>query len=998
MSQKKFLLQGGFVSLAVALATTAMPAFAQDAAESADAAQDTNVIIVTGTGTRIADSNLVLSNPVVGFGAEEIGKQAPMSIEQVLRILPGAAPGIGAQVNNGNGGVATFNPRGLGSNRNLVLLNNRRVTPSTLGSVVDLNVIPIALLERVEVLTGGAVTTYGADAIAGVVNFTTRQNFEGVDLQMINGITERGDGRTFRISGAIGSNTADGRGNVTIGLDYTKTEPVRQGDRSFSLVGRGSTCPRSLSDADCAARTQGGQQGSATAVPGSIFFPASAPGLAAAGFEDGAFFDGDRISAGLTDYNFNPPNLFQAPLERFSIMAQGHYEVAPAIEVYAEGMFTRSTVRTELAPSGSFFSGQLVIPFSNPFLTGTMRNQLCDVYGLDAAACADAIANGDPVPNLLVGRRFVEAGPRVTEFTTNLFQFTGGVRGKITDTVNFDVFGQYGESNRTNTRVSGNFLAARLTQALATDPANPNACANPSGGCVPINLFGPEGSISQEMLDFVAFPASDFSTTTFQNVIGTVSGDFGVSSPLAASPIAFALGAEYRRYTGLTFGDLPSATPGAIVGAGAAVIRTEGEISSTEFFGELIVPLVEDRPFAHLLMVDGGLRYSDFSTTGGNWTFKAGVQWAPIPDIKFRGAWTRAIRTPNIGELFAPVNTGLTNRTIDPCQQALGTANANVAALCSAQLAAVGADQAALGFIPAPIAGQINQTTGGNPLLEPETATTWTVGAVFTPTFVPGLLVTADWYRIDVEDAITSAGVGDILDGCNGQTDPNFFLCNLIRRSPVTGSLSGDPGSVQGLIRLPSNFGFIQRQGIDITANYVKDLGDVTLNFNLNANHQMRNRFQAIPAAIIRECQGFYSVECDGALMPDWSVNLRSTVAYQGVDVSLLWRYISEFNVEPRTVPNTLQPGVVGSFGAANPARVIGAYRSTPSYNWFDLNVGFNISDEIRVSALVENLFDRKPPEVGSTIGSTAQNTGNTFPSLFDALGRRYTVTLGLTF
>lgn len=998
MSQKKFLLQSGFVSLAAALATTAMPAFAQDAAEPAEGAEETNVIVVTGTGTRIQDSNLVLSNPVIGLGAEEIGKQAPMSIEQVLRILPGSAPGIGSQVNNGNGGVATFNSRGLGSNRNLVLLNNRRVTPSTLGSVVDLNVIPIALVERVEVLTGGAVTTYGADAVAGVVNFTTRQNFEGVDLQVINGITERGDGRQFRVSAAIGTNTAAGNGNVTIGLDYTKTEPVRQGERDFSLVGRGSTCPASLSDADCAARTQGGAQGSATAVPASVFFPASAPGLAAAGLADGGRFEGGQVVPGLADYNFNPPNLFQTPLERFTIMATGNYEVAPAIEVYAEGLFSQSTVRTELAPSGTFFSGQLSIPYNNPFLNDATRTQICTVYGLSAAQCADAVADGDIIPNLLVGRRFVESGPRVTEFTTNLFQFTAGVRGKVTNTVNFDVFGQYGESDRRNTRVGGNFLASRVTQALLVNPTNPNACADPSGGCVPLNIFGPEGSITQEMLDFVTVPATDFSNTTFETVIGVLSGDFGVSSPLAGSPISFAAGAEYRRYSGLTFGDLPASTPGAILGAGGAVIRTEGSVHSTEFFGELIAPLVEDRPFAHLLLVDGGFRYSDFSTTGGNWTFKAGVQWAPVPDIKFRGAWTRAIRTPNIGELFAPQATGLTNRTIDPCQQGLGIANANVTALCTAQLNAVGADPAALGFIPAPIAGQINQTTGGNPLLDPETATTFTAGAVFTPTFIPGLIVTADWYRIDVEEAITSPGVGDILDGCNGQSNPNFVLCNLIRRSPVTGSLSGDPGSVQGLIRLPSNLGFIQREGIDITANYIKDLGDVTLNFNLNANHQMKNRFQAIPAAIIRECQGFFSVECDGAMLPDWSVNLRSTVSYEGVDVSLLWRYISDFQVEPRTVPNTLQPGVVGSFGAANPNRVIGAYRETPSYNWFDLNIGFNITEELRFSVLVENMFDRKPPEVGSTIGSTAFNTGNTFPSLFDALGRRYTATIGLTF
>lgn len=993
MSQNKFKLQGGFVSLAIALAATATPAFAQQTDEVAQE-ETGNVIVVTGTGTRIADSNLVLANPVIGVDAEEISRQAPMSIETVLRILPGTAPGIGQQVNNGNGGVATLNLRGLGAGRNLVLMNNRRLVPSTLGSAVDLNAIPIAMIERFEVLTGGAVTTYGADAIAGVVNFTTRRNFEGVDLQMVNGITERGDGRQFRVSGAFGANVADGRGNVTIGLDYTKTEPVRQGDRGFSLFGRGSTCPGSVSDANCATATAGPIQGSATAVPAAILSPVPTTGP----FAGGAQVGGANFAPGLSDYNFNPPNLFQAPLERFSMMAQANYEVAPAIEVYAEGLYNRSVVRTELAPSGTFFSSQIQVPFNNPFLAPGMRTQLCDWAGLNAAACSTAIANGTNVPGLLVGRRLVESGPRVTEFTTDLFQFTAGVRGKVTNTVNFDIFGQYGESNRVNTNVSGNALLSRVNQALRVNPTNPAACADPSGGCVPLNLFGPEGSITPQMLAFIGTPTSSFSTTTFETVQGILSGDLGVSSPLGETPIAFALGAEYRRYSGLTFGDLPTSTAGAILGAGGAVQRTEGSFYSTEIYGELIVPLIENRPFAHLLQVDGGFRYSDFSTTGGNWTFKGGVQWAPVEDIKFRAAWTRAIRTPNIGELFAPVNTALTNLTTDPCQGALGTANATVSALCAAQLAAVGAPAGRLGSIPAPIAGQINFTGGGNINLQPETATTWSAGAVFTPTFARGLFISADWYRITVKDAITSPGVGDVVSGCFGQSNPNFVNCQLIRRDRLTGGLSGDPGSVQGLLRFPSNLGMIQREGIDINASYAVELGEVGLNFGLNANHSMRNRFQSGPASFVRECQGFYSVDCDGVMLPDWAANLRSTLTYKGFDASLLWRYISGFDVEPRTVPNTLQPGVVGSFGATNPNRVVGAYRSIDSYNWFDLNLGFNVTEGLRVTALIENLFDRKPPETGSTIGSTAFNTGNTFPSVYDALGRRFSVTLGLSF
>lgn len=993
MLQKELLRQAGLASLAVALASNAMPAFAQDA-EATEEVEASSAIVVTGS--RISNANLELANPVIGISGDEFQFQSPVSAEQVLRDLPGSAPGIGAQVNNGNGGIATFNLRGLGANRNLVLLNNRRVVPSNLGAVVDLNVIPLALLERAEVLTGGAVTTYGADAIAGVVNFRTRNDFEGVNIQMLNGITERGDGHQFRIDGLIGGNFADGQGNVVIGLGYTKTDPVRQGDRAIGRVSRGSTCPAALSDEACAALQFGPEQGSATATPASLLSPLPTTGP----FAGGASFDGSAIVPGLTNFNFNPLNLYQAPLERYNIYAQGSYEIAPNIEAYAEAFYTRTAVVTELAPTGTFFS-PLQVPLNNPFLTAAMRNQLCEFAGI--ADCAAAIASGQEI-TALIGRRFTESGPRRNDNVSNVFQITAGVRGALTDTLNFDLFGQYGEADRRNT-ATGGALAARVQQALRA--TSPTTCRDSSGGCVPINLFGQDGTITPEMLAFIGVPTSTFIETSFESVQAIVNGDLGISSPWAETPIGIALGAEYRRYAGLTFGDLPSSTAGAILGAGGAAVRVEGSFYSTEYFGEVVLPLVEDKPFAHVLQLDGGFRYSDFNTTGGNWTFKGGVQWAPIPDIKFRAAWTRAIRSPNIGELFSPINTVLNNLAVDPCQGSLGTANATVSAICAAQLAAVGAPASRLGSIPAPVAGQINVTGGGNPDLDPERATTWTAGAVFQPRFLDGFVASVDWYRVSVRDAVSSPTVGDVVNGCFGQTDPNFSLCRLIRRDPITGGLSGSPATVEGVVLVASNLGFIQVEGIDLTANYTRDFGDVRVNWNLNANHTMRNRFQSQPASFIRECLGYYSVSCDGSMIPEWSFNMRTTLSWEGVDVSLLWRYISGFEYEPRedingnpltTTQNPPGRTVIGSFGSVNPARIVGAYREIDAYNWFDLNLGFNVTDELRVSFLVENLFDKDAPDVGNTIGSTAFNSGNTFPSVYDALGRRYTATIGLQF
>jgi outer membrane receptor protein involved in Fe transport len=983
-TMKKHALLRASAATAVIALTFSAPAFAQSAEETQEtesaAGESGQTIIVTGS--RITSVNTKLANPVVAIGAQELAQQSPTSIEQVLRQLPGTSAGIGQQVNNGNGGVATFNLRGLGENRNLVLLNNRRVVPSTLGGVVDLNIIPVAMIERADIFTGGAVTSYGADAVAGVVNFVTKRNFEGISLTSQVGLTERGDGKNYRIDGVIGGNFADGKGNAVVAINYTKVNPVLQGDRSLGQESRSSTCANSLSNADCANATVGFPQGSITAAPASLQSPLPTTGP----FANGAQFDGTAIVPGFNNYNFNPLNLYQTPLDRWSLFAQGNYEIASGVELYAEGFYTRSQVTINLAPTGTF-SQPFRLPLNNQFLTPTMRSQLCAFAGI--ADCAAAVASGQEI-TAIISRRFVESGPRVGTNTSKVFQVTAGIRGKLTDTLNFDLFGQYGEVDRRNTS-TGNALTERVQQALRGCPAGSAA------GCVPINLFGQPGTITPEMVKFIGFPASSFISTQFESVQGIINGDLGISSPFADTPIGVAVGAEYRKYSGSQSADLLSATPGAILGAGGAALPFTGSYHSNEFYGELIVPLAEDKPFLHELTIDGGFRYADYNTTGGNWTFKGGARWAPVPDITIRGAWTRAIRAPNLGELFQPAVVGLNNLAQDPCQGTLGTANATIAALCAAQLAASGAPASLLGIIPPPIAGQINQTTGGNINLDPEKATTWTAGVVLNPRFLERFTLSVDWYRVSVTDAITAPTVSDVLNGCFGQSNPNFALCQLIRRNPLTGGLSGDPATTGGVIRQLSNLGFIQNEGFDLTANYMHDFGGWKLNWNVNANHTTKSRFQSQPASFIRECVGFYSVSCDPVL-PEWSFNMRTTVMVDEFDISLLWRYISSTSYEPRTIANTLSPGVVGSFGSTNPDRIVGAYRRIPAYNWFDLNFGFDVNDTMRFSMLVQNLFDRKAPDVGNTIGTTAFNSGNTFPSTYDPLGRRYTATIELRF
>lgn len=931
-------------------------AFAQDSASAESSAEQTIVV----TGTRVARPNLEQSSPVTVVDAVEIGFRQPINAEEFLREIPGVVPNIGAAVNNGANGSAQLDLRGLGSNRNLVLIDGRRVVPATNAGVVDLNLIPVALIERTDVFTGGASSVYGADAIAGVVNFVTRRDFAGVDLTSSFGLAEEGDGQVFRTDLTLGANFADGRGNVVLSMGYSDTNPVLQGDRPWGA--------ESLSSGN------GRPQGSATATPATILFPFTA----AVTNTPGAPF----VLGSTTNFNFNPLNVYQTPLERYSLFTKANYEVTDRLEVYAQGMYVRSEINQQIAPSGTFFS-TVNLPLSNPFLSAAQRNQLCAGYGIAQGACdAAATVTNPSAPGYIeqpiqIGRRFTEAGPRLTNFSTNTFQFTAGMRGPLTETLEWDAYWSYGESERTNTS-TGQGLRSRLQQALRA--SSTTTCTVTTGGCVPINLFGGDGTITPAMFNYLNVETFNFIRQQFTTVQGTVSGDLGFAAPWASEAIGVAVGVEYRKFKGQSGGDGISAIPGEVLGAGAPALPISGQYDTKEVFGEVIIPIVEDRPFFQNLTLEAGFRYSDYSTSGGNWAYKVGGSWIPVDGLKFRGNYARAVRAPNIGELFQPQVTGLTNRTVDPCQLALPTGNATLSALCAAQLAAVGAPASQLGQIPGPIAGQINFTSGGNPALDVETADTYTIGAVLTPTFLPGFAATIDYYNIHLFDSISSPSQGDVIDACFAQTDPNFAQCRLISRNPLTGGLSGPNDTTFGPFLGLSNLGTIKTSGIDFGVTYRVDAGFADLNFAWNGNYTISNRFQATPTAVERECVGFYSVNC-GPIQPEWSWNARATMSLKSdTDISLRWRYIGGTRLEP----------------LINPATIFDDYESIGAFSYFDLALSQQIGEHLRLTLTIDNLFDKDPPVVGNTIGTTAYNSGNTYPTTFDAIGRRYR--LGVNF
>lgn len=951
----------------VGAAIFASPAFAQAAPADTpppvaqDVADKDGEIVVTGT--LIRNPNLELSSPVSIVGAEEIELQQSNVAEEFLRELPGAVPSIGSAVNNGNGGASFVNLRGLGPNRNVVLLDGSRIVPAGLGGVVDLNNIPLALIERTEILTGGAVTTYGADAISGVVNFVTKSDFAGAELNVSEQITGKGDGNFLRADLTIGANFDDGRGNAVLSVGYQESDPVYQGDRSFSIFNISGF--------------SGEQSGSSAAVPAVL-----------AGY-GGPFRqispDGTSLVPFYAPFNFNPYNIFQTPFERFNMFGAAKYEVANGIKAYSQALFSKNTVSTIIAPSASFFN-TYTIPFSNPFIPVAVRNSICTAQGLTAAQCAaaaSAAGPGDPNYRTFrsqVRRRFVEAGPRISDYTTTLFQFKAGLRGDITENLGFDIYGSYGESENIQ-RQSGNGLKSRLDQALLA--SNPNACQTTTGGCVPFNLFGTAGSITPAMIDFVVGPTTSSTTQTSLSVVhADVSGDLGFGSPMADEKIGVAVGAEYRKYTGASVSDLATQTPGEVLGNGAASPDTSGKYDVREIFGELVVPLITDRPFFHSLTLELGGRYSDYSTAGNSFTWKAGGSWEPVPSLKIRGNYNRATRAPNIGELFSPTVTGLDNLAADPCSGAAPVGNANLRAVCIAQ----GAPASQIGLITDPAAAQVNVTGGGNPGLRVEKATTWTIGAVFQPEFIPGFSASVDYYNIKVTDAITSPTVGDVLGACFGNisaasaSDP---ACTGIRRNPATGGLDGSSADTPGLPLVLTNLGRITTDGIDATLNYSRQLGFAKLTLNFNGNWTNSSKFQATPTAINRECVGYYSVNC-GSIQPKFSFNQRTTLGFGDVDLSLLWRYIDGVQYEPQEGRDTGFP--------------LPQYSTIPAEHYFDLATRFEVTEEFALTVTVQNILDNKPKVVGSDVGTTAFNSGNVYPSTYDALGRRFAVGARLKF
>jgi iron complex outermembrane recepter protein len=965
----------GAMSVSVMASLIILPAAAQTPATPPADKQVEKVEQVVVTGTRIKTPGVVSNSPITSVGTEEIKSSQPAAVEEFIKTLPSAVPAIGPGTNNGSGGGATIDLRGLGSNRALVLLDGRRFVPFNLNGSVDTNSIPLALLQRVDLVTGGASAVYGADAVTGVVNFVLNKNFRGVDFSHTYGVSAEGDAKRNRTDVTIGAGLADGRGNVALSVGNTETQALRQDARRIGLSALSST--------------NGLPQGSGTTVPSTFQVPAVAgvtPNpLAGTTQIDPAT---GRLVPVFNTFNFNPDNFYVTPLDRMQASAIGNYVINNHVEAYAQVFYTRSDVRQQLASSGTFLN-VFNVPIGNPFIPEAARAQICAARGIPAAQCV--VGNTTEVP-MAIGRRITELGPRLGDFLNKTAQGTVGVRGDIINNWSYDAYFTHGESDQT--RILGNWGSlSKVQQALRA--VTRTACTNPANGCVPLNVFGPEGSITPTMINFINLSSVQLQAVEQRILSGSVSGDLGdkVKSPMASSPISVAFGLENRKVSAGNFSDGASQIQGEVLGTGAPLPDRQGSFELKEFMAEAQIPLIQDKPFARSLVLETGYRRTEFSTASSQSynTYKYGGEWEPVQGLRFRGMFQRATRAPNINELFQPLVTGLSNLAVDPCQgNRINAADATRAGTLSNLCVQTGVPVGQVGSIPAPSAGQINNLTGGNPSLGPEEAETQTIGLVFQPAAVRGLSMTLDYYKIDLAKAISSPSTTDILNDCYDPARNPTFSFNASCQQIFRGAFGTFNGSdARGVFTPQSNLGTVNTEGIDFTANYGFAFKDLKMNprlgrldMSINVNQTRKYKFKATPTAIDRDCLGYYSVACQTnlGLLPKTKFNQRTTWTFGDFVLGYNWRYQSSVSVEPGS----------GTF--------FSDFTKIKAFHYVDTSLVWNATKNVRLNLSVTNLFDKDAPNVGNTIGTTGTNSGNTFPQNYDLVGRYYSIGATLRF
>ena len=1001
---------------AVRIAITGAAAVASSAALSQTAAVPTEAgleeVIVTGTRIQASPNDISVA-PVATISAADIEKTGLVRVEDLLNNLPQVVAESSSGQSISSDGTATVSLRGLGSQRTLVLINGRRMQPGGSPysvSSADINQIPSAMIERIDVLTGGASATYGADAVAGVVNFIMNNHFEGVKVDFDYGFNQHSNNNdiaatALRDSGKavpgnfrggqnrdwsilVGANFADGKGNATVYGTYLNTAPVAgyQLDYAACTLNSASTPPASgpWDPISCG--------GSSTSATGRFKMYGITSGTSSTRLVNSTV-DKDTglfrpYSAATDSYNYGALSYAQRKAQRYTAGAFLNYDVSENMNVYSETMFALNTSSGQYGPSGAFAYVTPTIHCSNanPLLTASELATLCTpaniaanqelynnpIYGHNLGLVGDQVS-------IQLARRSVESGGRVDNYTSNSIREVIGAKGSIPgmqDAWTYDVSGQYGITNFGDNQAG--YLGVNQVNHALDAVIDPNtglpACATAVNGsdpgCVPWNIWN-KGGVTPAQITYLTTQSTFSANATEYVVGGSLTGDlgkYGAKLPTANAPIVVNIGTEYRQESFEFNPDYVFAN-GLASGGNGAFTPVSGNFHVNEYYFEGKVPLVDDKPGISHLGFEGGYRYSDYSLGYKTDTYKLGLEWAPIKDLKLRASFNRAVRAPNITDLFAPAFVGAGGNA-DPCwgsSPQYSVAQCQLTGLSPNRYGKVGSNPAA----------QINNTSGGFAGLVPETADTYTIGFVLQPVALPGFVMSIDYYNIKIDQTITNLSTDTILNNCATTGDPVY--CSRIHRNPVTGTLWEDATSY--VDTNTQNIGTVQTKGYDLSARYNLNVGALgKLTFTLAGTKVEDFSTQPTPISGSYDCTGLYGTVCY-APTPSWKHTFETdwSTPWAGLVLSGRWRYTGSVDVDKSSSNPQLnglyQPGF-GHIGG---------------YTYIDLSASINWGAHLNFRVGANNVFDKGPPIVLNGSFSNCPNTtcnDNTWVGSYDTLGR----------
>ncbi len=1010
---KSALVLGASLS---ALGAMSAPAFAQDEEEAEEA------IVVTGT--RIRQRDFQTTSPIATVGAEEISLTGTINVEELINTLPQVVPGLTVTSNNPSlNGFATADLRGLGPGRTLILVNGRRANPSDRSGAVDLNTIPAALIERVELITGGASSVYGADAVAGAINFILRDDFEGMEANISYGQAEDGIAPEYAFDVAMGTPFADGRGHITLFAGYYSRDSEPATARWWSANARAAYLnlttnevelvgPDFVPDANYALVNPGG---SATAPWASVTTPGgfsvtditTVTGLTldndcnptngtqstggtirfntAGGIEPFQNCAVPTVSGqggivGRSDrYDFAPDNFLILENERINIAAFGEYEINDVLAAFVEMTYTNSRSQQQLAATP--VTGLVVnvdldrdpgTTVVNPYVTA--NTQLLALLNLEYGGNLDQ-------RTLTMNIRPNQGGLRVGTAETDAIGVTGGFRGTFPGSeLDWEAFASYAR-NSTQVFADNNVGKTAINQLInacgTTTLVNQAAPVSALPGCPFPNRLGatftPTGnsnnplgwdSFSDSMINFIGVNTTD--TTIYErSILGAfVAGD-GYDF-WGAGPIGFAVGVEYRQEELAQRADAAKEA-GDIFGFNAQS-SISGRYDVMEVYGEFTLPIISNQPFAHYLGFEGGYRFSDYSTGAGRTdTYKAGLEYAPVEWLTFRGIYNRSVRAPTAFELFQGGDQNFPAHS-DPCSATIinalvGAAQTQRDAVCTAWFAAGGAAFPGSGGGPYTYQQSNNQVEAfqtGTAGLQPEIADSYTAGVVFNPDWFPigRLALSIDWFNLDLQDQIALRSIASIYNGCLTDLGLGGGDCDLAPRNAS--------GQIISVDQTRSNFaGHSEVSGIDYNIRWSHDIdgiGTVGVNTLVTWYDEATGAFAGI---------GQVSGGIGGAFN-EWAAATTFTWDRDALSLLLRWTWESE-----------LEGATLG----------IGDNDTIEPYNLWTLGARYDLNDNVSISGSIDNLFDEEPPVF---LAAQAFGQFNTDGSSYDQLGRAFRVGLRL--